>query len=609
MCGIFGVVGKVSDVSSLLGGLRSLEYRGYDSAGVATVEQNGVIGCRKTVGKLCALEALLKSSPLLGSASIGHTRWATHGAPSLINSHPHVKDGVAVVHNGIIENYLELHKKLVSKGCVFVSETDTEILVQLVNEYVLAGLPPLQAVSSALKLCHGHFAVAFIFANYNDLIIAVSHGLPLVVGFGDGEMFVSSDAGALSWVTRCISYLETGDTVELTSSGVRFYDSSNCAVKRPIAENEVSHLSIDCENYEHFMAKEIAEQPEVVNRTLANYIDFNTCSLLSKQVPCDWTGISRINIAACGTSYYAGLVARYWFEKFARLPVNVETASELRYRDALLDKDSLSLVISQSGETADTLAFVQNCKQMGLQVSGIVNVLNSTMAREVHSIFPTFAGVERSVASTKSFACQLSVLAILVISAGRSRGVLSEVQERELVSHLARLPDVMTEALDVNLQTASVANYLARFQNVFYLGRGTNFPLALEGALKLKEVAYIHAEGQAAGEMKHGPLALIDCNVPVVAIAPYDCTFKKMASNMKEIAARNGPLIIVTDKQGADFIDPVDAVEVVVIPTVHGLCSPMIYSIPLQLLAYDTAVIRGTNVDQPRNLAKSVTVE
>jgi len=608
MCGIVGILGREPVAGSLVDALKRLEYRGYDSAGVATLE-GGQLARRRAEGKLRNLEARLAREPLNGTIGIGHTRWATHGKPSESNAHPHATDRLAVVHNGIIENFRELREELERKGARFGSETDTEVVAHLVTEEMKNGHGPAEAVAEALPRLRGAFALAFLFSGEEDLLIGARKGSPLAVGHGDGEMYLGSDAIALAPFTDTISYLEDGDFAIVSRRGVEVRDVSGSKVERPVVKSLASALLVDKGNYRHFMAKEIHEQPEVVSHTLARYLDMATERVrLPAGLPFDFRDLSRVSISACGTAYYAGLAAKYWFERFARLPVEIDVASEFRYREAPMSPGGLAIFVSQSGETADTLATLRYAKEQKQHVVAVVNVPTSTIARESDVIMPTLAGPEIGVASTKAFTCQLAVLACLAIAAGRARGVLSEDDERALVHALIEVPRLMTEALALEPQIEHLARELAKSDNVLYLGRGTSFPLALEGALKLKEISYIHAEGYAAGELKHGPIALIDETMPVIVIAPYDRVFEKTASNMQEVAARGGRIVLVTDPQGAHE-SHLESMAKLTLPTMPATVTPLVYAIPVQLIAYHTAVVMGTDVDQPRNLAKSVTVE
>ncbi|HVV93612.1 MAG TPA: glutamine--fructose-6-phosphate transaminase (isomerizing) [Hyphomicrobiales bacterium] len=606
MCGIVGILGRSAAAPQVVDALKRLEYRGYDSAGVATLEGGRLARCRAE-GKLRNLETRLAAAPLAGTIGIGHTRWATHGAPSERNAHPHATDRVAIVHNGIIENFKELRRELADAGAAFTSDTDTEVVAHLVTRELDAGKTPEQAVAAALERLRGAFALVFLFAGEDDLLIGARQGSPLAIGYGEGEMFLGSDAVALAPFTDQIAYLDDGEWAVLSRNGVRVLDRAGKPVAREPQRTPVGSLLVDKGNYRHFMAKEIAEQPEVVAHTLAHYLDMASGRLNPLPAAIDFARIDRLAISACGTAYYAGLVARYWFERLARLPVDIDVASEFRYREPPLTGEGLGLMISQSGETADTLATLRHCKSQGMKVAAIVNVPTSTVAREADAVFPTLAGPEIGVASTKAFTCQLAVLAVLAIAAGRARGVLSEQDEAELVASLVGLPRLMVETLHLEPEIEALAPTLARARNALYLGRGTSFPLALEGALKLKEISYIHAEGYAAGELKHGPIALVDEEVPVVVVAPFDGLFEKTASNMAEVAARGGRIVLVTDRRGAAAAG--EAAATLVVPDSLPFVAPLLYALPVQLLAYHTAVFMGTDVDQPRNLAKSVTVE
>ena len=608
MCGIIGVIGREAAAPQLIDALKRLEYRGYDSAGVATLEQ-GQLTRRRAQGKLKNLEQRLASEPLLGTIGIGHTRWATHGRPTENNAHPHATDRLAVVHNGIIENFVELRRELEADGAKFSTETDTEVIAHLVSSEMARGASPVDAVKAALPRLRGAFALAFLFAGEDNLLIGARKGSPLAIGFGDGEMFVGSDAIALAPFTDTVSYLEDGDWVIITRGGAEIHDSTGDVVQRAMLKSQASVMLIDKGNHRHFMAKEIHEQPEVVGHTLANSIDMAAERvLLPKNLPFDFRNLNRISIAACGTAYYAGMIAKYWFERFAHLPVEVDIASEFRYRSAPLGEGGLSIFVSQSGETADTLASLRYARARKQHVLSIVNVPTSTIARESDVVVPTLAGPEIGVASTKAFTCQLAALATLAIAAGKTRGVLSEADEKKLVHALIEVPRHISEALALEPQIEQLARDLAKSRDVLYLGRGTNYPLALEGALKLKEISYIHAEGYAAGELKHGPIALVDETMPVIVIAPYDQIFEKTMSNMQEVAARGGRLILVTDAAGAQAAGDLP-IATLTLPTMPAAVAPLVYAVPVQLIAYHTAVQMGTDVDQPRNLAKSVTVE
>src|SRR3984885_3247421 len=609
MCGIIGVIGQEPAAPQLIDALKRLEYRGYDSAGVATLEAGKLVR-RRAQGKLKNLEHKLAREPLTGSIGIGHTRWATHGRPTENNAHPHATDRLAVVHNGIIENFSELRRELEGKGAKFSTETDTEVIAHLVTDEMQRGAAPVDAVKAALPRLRGAFALAFLFAGEDNLLIGARRGSPLAVGFGDGSMYIGSDAIALAPFTDMVSYLEDGDWVVVTRKGAEIHDSDGKIVQRAVLKSQASVLLIDKGNHRHFMAKEIHEQPEVVGHTLANYIDMTAERVaLPMQLPFDFGKLNRISIAACGTAYFAGMVARYWFERFAQLPVEVDIASEFRYPDVPLAPGNLAIFVSQSGETPDTLASLRSARAHQQHVLSIVNVPTSSIARESDVVMPTLAGPEIGVASTKAFTCQLAALATLAIAAGRARGVLAESDEKALVHALIEMPRHLNDALALEPQIEHLARDLAKSRDVLYLGRGTSFPLALEGALKLKEISYIHAEGYAAGELKHGPIALIDENMPVIVIAPHDRVFEKTVSNMQEVAARGGRLILMSDPQGAAAANDGQSVATLTLPTVHAAVAPIVYAVPVQLLAYHTAVIMGTDVDQPRNLAKSVTVE
>jgi glutamine---fructose-6-phosphate transaminase (isomerizing) len=608
MCGIVGILGTKPVAGQLVDALRRLEYRGYDSAGVATLD-HGVLGRRRAQGKLNALEARLAQEPLGGTIGIGHTRWATHGRPTEDNAHPHATDLVAVVHNGIIENFRELREQLTKRGAKFVSETDTEAVAHLVTQELKSGKSPEEAVAASLKQLRGAFALVFLFTGKDDLLIGARKGSPLAIGYGKGEMYFGSDAIALAPFTDMIGYLEDGDWAVLRRKGAEIRDEQGRKVERPIVKSTASAQMVDKGNHKHFMAKEIHEQPEVVGHTLAHYIDMvNERVALPGKLPFDWKKIKRLSISACGTAFYAGLVAKYWFERFAKLPVEIDIASEFRYRGAPLESGDLAIFISQSGETADTLATLRYAKENKQHILSVVNVPTSTIARESDVVMPTLAGPEIGVASTKAFTCQLSVLACLAIAAGHARGELSEADEQKLVHALIEVPRLMAAALTLEPQIERLSHDLAKVHDVLYLGRGTSYPIALEGALKLKEISYIHAEGYAAGELKHGPIALIDETMPVIVIAPHDRVFEKTVSNMQEVAARGGKIILVTDPKGANEAT-IESLETLTLPEMASTVTPLVYAIPVQLIAYHTAAAIGTDVDQPRNLAKSVTVE
>jgi glucosamine--fructose-6-phosphate aminotransferase (isomerizing) len=586
--------------------LRRLEYRGYDSAGVATVE-NGHLDRRRAEGKLKNLELRLSNQPLQGHAGIGHTRWATHGKPVERNAHPHMNERAAVVHNGIIENFQELRDELTAKGHSFQTETDTETVLHLVSDYLDQGLTPVEAAKAALQRLRGAFALAIIFAGQDNLMIGARQGPPLAIGHGRGEMYLGSDAIALAPFTDTITYLEDGDWAVLTREKAEVFDMEGRKVERPAIKSVASSLLVDKGNFRHFMAKEIHEQPDVISHTLANYIDFSRGSVSLPDLGVDPASIDRVCISACGTAYFAGLVGKYWLERYARIPVEIDIASEFRYREPPLAPGGLAVFVSQSGETADTLATLRYCKSQGQRIATIVNVRSSTIARESDVVLPTLAGPEIGVASTKALTCQLSVLACLAIGLGRARGAISEAKEKELVRALGEVPRHISTILRGEARYEKLAHFLSHARDVLYLGRGVSYPIALEGALKLKEISYIHAEGYAAGELKHGPIALIDESVPVVVVAPEDDLFDKTVSNMQEVAARGGRIVLVSNA-GADRVGCKLEAHLPV-PTAHPFTNALLYTVPVQLLAYHTAVFMGTDVDQPRNLAKSVTVE
>jgi glucosamine--fructose-6-phosphate aminotransferase (isomerizing) len=606
MCGIVGILGKSPVSTNLVEALRRLEYRGYDSAGIATVE-GSAIERRRAEGKLRNLEKRLNSEPLAGRTGIGHTRWATHGRPTERNAHPHMTTKVSVVHNGIIENFRELRGELEAKGHRFETDTDTEAVVHLITDEMDQGAEPIIAVRKALQHLRGAFALGIIFAGEDDLMIAARKGSPLAIGHGSGEMYLGSDAIALAPFTDAITYLEEGDWAVLRRSGAEIFNLDGVRVDRPLVKAVASALLIDKGNYRHFMAKEIHEQPEVISHTLANYLDMTTARVRFPDLGVDLSKISRVTISACGTAYYAGLVAKYWIERFARVPVDIDVASEMRYRETPLPENGLAVFVSQSGETADTLATLRYAKANGQRIASIVNVRTSTIARESHTALPTLAGPEIGVASTKAFTCQLSVLACLAIAIARARDKITVEQETELVKALMEVPRHVASLLKSDDAYVAVAHEIAKADDVLYLGRGSSFPIALEGALKLKEISYIHAEGYAAGELKHGPIALIDETVPVVIVAPEDDLFEKTISNLQEVAARGGKVILISDaapeKAGCSLAAHIQ------MPKVDPFVAPLIYAVPTQLIAYQTAVLMGTDVDQPRNLAKSVTVE
>ncbi|CAN5190657.1 glutamine--fructose-6-phosphate transaminase (isomerizing) [soil metagenome] len=607
MCGIIGIVGAAEVSDRLVDGLKRLEYRGYDSAGVATIH-DGAIERRRAEGKLLNLVRELRDEPLPGTTGIAHTRWATHGAPTTSNAHPHATGEVALVHNGIIENFKSLRDELIARGRHFDSETDTEVVAHLISEKVEQGLDPRDAVAQVLPRLHGAFALAILFRSYPDLLIGARLGSPLVVGYGDGETYLGSDALALAPLTQRIAYLDEGDWVVITKDGAEIFDKDNQPVERPITISGVSGAMIDKGNHRHFMQKEIYEQPVVVAQTLRSYLRRMENQVALPDMDFDLGGVKRITIVACGTSFYAGMVAKYWFEKFARIPVDIDVASEFRYRDPVVEKGGLALFISQSGETADTLAALRHARSQGQIIAVVVNVPTSSMAREADLLLPTHAGPEIGVASTKAFTCQLAVLAALAANLARAAGRLTPEEEAEIVWHLSEAPAAMNEALGHDAEIEAMAHLIAPARDVLYLGRGPDYPMALEGALKLKEISYIHAEGYAAGEMKHGPIALIDDAVPVIVIAPSGPLFEKTVSNMQEVQARGGKVVLISDAEGiAEAGD--NCMATIEMPKVHPLIAPLVYAVPVQLLAYHVAVLKGTDVDQPRNLAKSVTVE
>jgi glucosamine--fructose-6-phosphate aminotransferase (isomerizing) len=608
MCGIVGILAAEPAAFQVVEALKRLEYRGYDSAGVA-VQENGVLSRCRAEGKLRNLDAKLREAPLGGLSAIGHTRWATHGKPTEANAHPHMTKRVAVVHNGIIENFRTLRAELEASGTKFQSETDTEVVLHLVSNALERLNDPEKAVAEVLPQLRGAFALGFLFAEDGDLLIGARQGAPLAVGYGDGEMYLGSDALALAPFTDAITYLEEGDWVVLTRNSAVFRDVNNRVVERARLKSSAGAYLMDKGNHRHFMIKEIYEQSEVVGRALAHYLDMAAGKvMLPMEIPFDWKALSRISITACGTASYAAHIGKYWFERFARIPVEVDIASEFRYREAPLDKGGLSIFVSQSGETADTLAGLRYAKEQGQNILAVVNVLTSSIARESHVVAPIMAGPEIGVASTKGFTCQLTTLACLAIAAGKARGTLSATEEERLVMELIAVPGLMVEAIKAEASIEAVAQMISKSTDALYLGRGTSYPLALEGALKLKEISYIHAEGYAAGELKHGPIALIDEAMPVIVIAPPDGIFEKTVSNMQEVAARGGKIILITDHESVDHAGLTPAASILM-PKMKPDFAAIVYSIPIQLLAYHAAVALGKDVDQPRNLAKSVTVE
>lgn len=607
MCGIIGIVGKEEVAERLVDGLRRMEYRGYDSAGICTLH-DGRLERRRAEGKLLNLVRVLEGDPAPGTVGIAHTRWATHGAPTANNAHPHATGEVALVHNGIIENFKSLREELQARGRVFESETDSEVVAHLVSEQVEAGKSPEEAVRIVLPRLRGAFALAIAFRSYPGMLIGARLGSPLVVGFGDGETYLGSDALALAPLTQKIAYLDEGDWVVVTRDGAAIHDCDNQPVQREVTTSGASAAAIEKGNYRHFMQKEIFEQPTVVAQTLHSYVRQLERKVALPQIDFDLSAINRVTIVACGTSYYAGMVAKYWFEQFARLPVDIDVASEFRYREPVLEPGGLALFISQSGETADTLAALRHCKAEGQTIAVVVNVPTSSMAREADLLLPTHAGPEIGVASTKAFTCQMAVLAALAAHLAVRRGRMSASEEAEVVDHLIEAPAALNAALAHDEEIAAMAHLIAPARDVLYLGRGQDYPLALEGALKLKEISYIHAEGYASGEMKHGPIALIDETVPVVVLAPSGPLFEKTVSNMQEVRARGGRIVLISDAEGLAEAGE-GCLATIEMPKVHPLIAPLVYAVPVQLLAYHTACAKGTDVDQPRNLAKSVTVE
>ena len=606
MCGIIGILGDHEVAPQLVEALRRLEYRGYDSAGIATVN-NGRLERRRAVGKLVNLSDLLVHQPLAGKAGIGHTRWATHGVANEVNAHPHVAGRVAVVHNGIIENFRELREFLAENGVPHQTDTDTETVALLTNLYLAQGLTPRDAAAKTIGQLQGAYAVCMLFEGEGDLMICARSGPPLAVGYGDGEMFVGSDAIALAPLTDRITYLEDGDWAIVTRAGIEIHDAAGRIANRPVRRVQISAGQVDKGGYKHFMAKEIAEQPAVLSDALGHYLGADGALSLSGEA-LDFTTIDRLTMVACGTAFYACVVAKYWFEQIAGLPVEVDVASEFRYREPPISPRTAALFVSQSGETADTLAALRYCRGRADRILSVVNVPESSIARESDLALPIYAGVEVGVASTKAFTCQLLTLAALVLKAARDRGRLAPEAEAKAIADLRSLPGIMSQAIATEPQTEALAAALAEARDILFLGRGQMFPLALEGALKLKEISYIHAEAYASGELKHGPIALIDKTVPVIVMAPRDALFEKTVSNMQEVMARGGKVLLITDAEGARQAGQ-GVWKTLVMPTVPDMLAPIVYAVPAQLLAYHTAVAKGTDVDQPRNLAKSVTVE
>ena len=607
MCGIVGVIGPRQAAPLLLDSLRRLEYRGYDSAGIATLV-NGHIDRRRAKGKLGNLADVLARNPLSGTTGIGHTRWATHGAPNETNAHPHGTSRVSLVHNGIIENHAELRAELEAAGQEFSTETDTETVAQLVDLHLQQGMDPVSAAGAAFRRLHGAYALAMIFAGHPELIVGAQHGAPLAVGFGEDEMFVGSDALALAPLTRRIAYLKDGDWAVVDRQGAQFFGADNEPVERTVKLTRLTGASIGKGNHRHFMEKELHEHPAVIGDTLHQMVNPSTRAVALPSLPFDFATVPRITISACGSAFYAGLVGRWWFEAVARIPTDADVASEFRYRTPPMTPAGLGILVSQSGETADTMAALRYMREQGQSVLSIVNVPESSMARESDAVLETVAGPEVGVASTKAFTAQLSVLACLALAAARARGAITASQEAAMTDALLEVPSRAAEILERDEEIQHLAARIALARDVLFLGRGNCYPIALEGALKLKEISYIHAEGYAAGEMKHGPIALIDKDVPVIAIAPSGPLFEKTASNLQEAAARGAQVIVFSDATGAAKLAGI-AAETVVLPSVDPFVAPILHAIPVQLLAYHVAVLKGTDVDQPRNLAKSVTVE
>ncbi|WP_394269846.1 glutamine--fructose-6-phosphate transaminase (isomerizing) [Qipengyuania sp.] len=607
MCGIIGIVGNHAVADRLLGGLKRMEYRGYDSAGICTLHAGQLVR-RRAEGKLANLAAELEAHPAPGDIGIAHTRWATHGAPTARNAHPHATEQLALVHNGIIENYKDLRAELTAAGRVLESDTDSEVVAHLISREVEQGAAPADAVRTVLPRLRGAFALAIAFRDHPDMLIGARLGSPLVIGWGEGETYLGSDALALAPLTQQITYLEEGDWTIVTRDGAMIYDETGAEVTREVTTSGASAAAVEKGNYRHYMQKEIFEQPTVVAQTLGSYVRQADGSIALPQFDFDISSVRRVTIVACGTSYYAGLVAKYWLEQFARVPVDIDVASEFRYRDPVLEAGGLALFISQSGETADTLAALRHCKEQGQTIAAVVNVPTSSMAREADLLLPTHAGPEIGVASTKAFTCQLAVLAAFAAHMAVRKGRMNRAEEQAVVEHLLQAPALLNAALDHDDDIAAMAPLIAPARDVLYIGRGQDFPLALEGALKLKEISYIHAEGYAAGEMKHGPIALIDDEVPVIVIAPSGPLFEKTVSNMEEVRARGGRIVLVSDAAGLAQAGE-GCLATIEMPEVHPLIAPLVYAIPVQLLAYHVACVKGTDVDQPRNLAKSVTVE
>ena len=607
MCGIVGVLGDHEAAPLLVEALKRLEYRGYDSAGIATIHDNK-LDRRRAIGKLVNLSDALVHDPLAGKAGIGHTRWATHGEPNVGNAHPHQAGAVAVVHNGIIENFRELRAFLAEKGVGYETDTDTETIALLTNYHIDQGLSPRDAAEKTISQLHGAYALCFLFDGEDDLLIAARKGSPLAIGHGEGEMFVGSDAIALAPMTNQITYLEEGDWAIVTRNSVEIRDASGALANRALKTIQVDSTRIDKGGYKHFMAKEIAEQPVVLQGALAHYINADANAVTMPEPQLDFTKVQRMTMVACGTAYYACLVAKYWFEQIAGIPVEVDVASEFRYREPPVTEGTVALFVSQSGETADTLAALRYMEGKADKIVSVVNVPESSIARESDLALPILAGVEVGVASTKAFTCQLATLAIMALQAAQARGKLSTSEVAEKLAALRSLPGLFNQALAIEAKTQKVSRKLAEARDILFLGRGAMYPLALEGALKLKEISYIHAEAYASGELKHGPIALVDKHVPVIVMAPRDTLFEKTVSNMQEVMARGGKVLLITDQKGADEAS-MGVWDTIIMPEVDPFLAPILYAVPAQLLAYHTAVAKGTDVDQPRNLAKTVTVE
>ncbi|SFR42418.1 glucosamine--fructose-6-phosphate aminotransferase (isomerizing) [Yoonia tamlensis] len=607
MCGIVGVLGNHEAAPILVEALKRLEYRGYDSAGIATVN-NARLDRRRAVGKLVNLSDLLVHEPLAGKAGIGHTRWATHGVPNVGNAHPHRAGGVAVVHNGIVENFRELRAYLAEAGIGFETDTDTETVALLAQHFCDQGHSPVDAAAKTIAMLAGAYALCFLFDGHDDLLIAARKGSPLAIGYGDGEMFVGSDAIALAPMTDKISYLEEGDWAVITRTSVEIRDSHGTIANREIRTINIDTAQVDKSGYKHFMAKEIAEQPTVLQGALAHYINADATGVALPAPGLDFTKIERMTLVACGTAFYACMVAKYWFEQIARIPVEVDVASEFRYREPPVTPGTVALFVSQSGETADTLAALRYMQGKASKIVSVVNVPESSIARESDLALPILAGTEIGVASTKAFTCQLTTLAILALNAAHARGQMDDATLAKHLADLRSLPGILNLALGIEDKVSSIAAELSEARDILFLGRGAMYPLAHEGALKLKEISYIHAEAYASGELKHGPIALVDPHVPVIVMAPRDALFDKTVSNMQEVMARGGKVLLITDQKGATEASE-GVWNTIIMPEIDPLLAPILYAVPAQLLAYHTAVAKGTDVDQPRNLAKSVTVE